>query len=83
MGVNTPAEAVVVAGLEHPDSPYIVAEYKNIIGRAGRLGYAEHGTSYLIAPDSNQENYDWNRYIWACLRTCILALSPPTPTHAP
>ena len=63
MGVNTPAEAVVVAGLEHPDGPYSVAEYKNIIGRAGRLGYAEHGTSYVIALDPSQENYYWNRYV--------------------
>ena len=44
MGVNTPAEAVVIAGLEHPGdppSPYSVAEYKNMVGRAGRLGFAE------------------------------------------
>ena len=39
MGVNTPAWSVVIAGLEHPDSPYSVAEYKNMVGRAGRLGY--------------------------------------------
>jgi replicative superfamily II helicase len=63
MGVNTPAEAVVVAGLEHPDGPYTVAEYKNIIGRAGRLGYAEHGTSYLIALDAHHENHYWTRYV--------------------
>jgi len=29
MGVNTPASSVVIAGLEHPDGPYSVAEYKN------------------------------------------------------
>ncbi len=64
MGVNTPAEAVVMAGLEHPGTvPYTVAEYKNIVGRAGRLGYAEHGTSYVIALDANQENYYWARYV--------------------
>ncbi len=63
MGVNTPAEAVIVAGLEHPNGPYSVAEYKNIIGRAGRLGLADQGTSYLIALDANEENYLWNRYV--------------------
>ena len=64
MGVNTPAEAVVIAGLEHPgNQPYSVAEYKNIVGRAGRLGFAEHGTSYLLALDSYQENYAWNHYV--------------------
>lgn len=44
MGVNTPANSVVVVGLQHPgDKPYSVAEYKNVVGRAGRLGFAEHG----------------------------------------
>jgi helicase len=64
MGVNTPAEAVVIAGLEHPGSqPYSVAEYKNIVGRAGRLGFTAHGTSYLLALDSREEHYAWNRYV--------------------
>src|SRR5207247_7196558 len=52
MGVNTPASAVVIVGLEHPGpqgpQPYSVAEYKNLVGRAGRLGYAERGASFLI-----------------------------------
>jgi helicase len=64
MGINTPAEAVVVAGLMHPgDKPYSIAEYKNIVGRAGRLGLANRGESYLIAKDSAEEHYLWNRYI--------------------
>ena len=64
MGVNTPAEAVVVVGLMHPgDTPYSVAEYKNIVGRAGRLGFAAHGTSYLVAMTPNDEHYYWNRYV--------------------
>ncbi len=64
MGVNTPAEAVVIAGLEHPgNQAYSVAEYKNIVGRAGRLGFAARGTSYLLALDSHQQNYAWNRYV--------------------
>jgi len=49
MGVNTPAWSVVIAGLEHPDSPYSVAEYKNMVGRAGRLGYTPKGKSFLVA----------------------------------
>jgi replicative superfamily II helicase len=64
MGVNTPAEAVIIAGLEHPgNQPYSIAEYKNIVGRAGRLGLATRGTSYLIALTSNDEHYLWNRYV--------------------
>ena len=66
MGVNTPASAVVVVGLEHPQAkPYSVAEYKNIVGRAGRLGYAERGESLLIATSLHEENQYWNHYVSA------------------
>jgi helicase len=69
MGVNTPASAVVIVGLEHPGSngpePYSVAEYKNIVGRAGRLGYAERGASYLIATSQHEEYQYWERYVLA------------------
>lgn len=64
MGVNTPAAAVVVCGLTHPDNkPYTVAEYKNLVGRAGRLGFSEKGSSYLIAQTRNEEFDFWQRYI--------------------
>ena len=63
MGVNTPASAVVIVGLEHPGpQPYSVAEYKNLVGRAGRLGYSERGASYLIATNANEEHHYW-RYV--------------------
>jgi replicative superfamily II helicase len=66
MGVNTPASAVVIVGLEHPGpKPYSVAEYKNLVGRAGRLGYAERGTSYLIATSPREEHQYWQHYISA------------------
>jgi helicase len=64
MGVNTPASTVIIAGLEHPgEKPYSVAEYKNLVGRAGRLGYAEKGTSYLLALDPLTEHDFWKRYV--------------------
>lgn len=67
MGVNTPASAVIIAGLEHPgpqgSEPYTVAEYKNITGRAGRLGFAEEGASYVITLKPNEEHYVWTRYV--------------------
>ena len=53
MGVNTPAEAVVIAGLLHPgpeSEPYSIAEYKNIVGRAGRLGFATRHASKKELP---------------------------------
>jgi helicase len=64
MGVNTPASTVIISGLEHPgEQPYSVAEYKNLVGRAGRLGYAEKGTSYLLALDPRTEHNFWTRYV--------------------
>ena len=66
MGVNTPASAVVIVGLEHPGQlAYSVAEYKNIVGRAGRLGYAERGASYLIATSPHEEHFYWQNYVSA------------------
>jgi replicative superfamily II helicase len=64
MGVNTPASSVVIVGLTHPgDEPYSVAEYKNLVGRAGRLGFAEKGMSYLLATDQRAEYDYWNNYV--------------------
>ncbi len=66
MGINTPAEAVVIVELDHPGptpTRYAVAEYKNMIGRAGRLGYTAKGTSYVIAPDGRAEYDVWQHYV--------------------
>jgi helicase len=66
MGVNTPAEVVIIAGLEHPgQQPYSVAEYKNMVGRAGRLGFAAEGTSYTLATSHHEEHVIWTRYVTA------------------
>ena len=85
MGVNTPASAVVIVGLEHPSpqgpQPYSVAEYKNLVGRAGRLGYAERGASYLIATSSREEHEYWRKYVSANpedLASRFLAADPRT-----
>ena len=63
MGVNTPAWSVVIAGLKHPDSPYSVAEYKNIVGRAGRLGFTPKGKSFLVASTGADAYNLWNTYV--------------------
>lgn len=62
MGVNTPAWSVVIEGLMHPgDVPYSVAEYKNMVGRAGRLGWTPTGKAFLVAP--NDEYHLWTHYV--------------------
>jgi replicative superfamily II helicase len=66
MGVNTPASAVVIVGLTHPppgNVPYTVAEYKNMVGRAGRLGHAERGESYVICSRGLDEHRVWASYV--------------------
>ncbi|MGU3500870.1 DEAD/DEAH box helicase [Mycobacterium sp. C31M] len=66
MGVNTPAEAVVIAGLTHPgpeSRPYTVASYKNMVGRAGRLGFSTAGESYLLANAELGTANAWHGYV--------------------
>lgn len=66
MGINTAAEAVVIAGLDHPGReprPYTVAEYKNMVGRAGRLGFSDRGASFTIAAKPAETHNYWARYV--------------------
>jgi helicase len=65
MGINTPAEAVVIVGLTHPGRPpipYTIAEYKNMAGRAGRPGHTEAGESYIIASSDPPVHVAWTTY---------------------
>lgn len=64
MGVNTPASTVVVVETGWWDgTPYTVAEYKNMVGRAGRLGFTERGRSAIIAADGRSEHVAWAQYV--------------------
>ncbi|HUA74576.1 MAG TPA: DEAD/DEAH box helicase [Solirubrobacteraceae bacterium] len=64
MGVNTPASTVVVVETAWWNGTlYTVAEYKNMVGRAGRLGFTERGRSVIIAPNPRSEHVAWDRYV--------------------
>jgi helicase len=64
MGINTPASTVIVVELQQWDgTPYTVAEYKNMVGRAGRLGFTDRGRSAIIATDGRSEHAAWQRYV--------------------
>jgi len=79
MGVNTPAAAVAIVGLTHPGvvpTPYSVAEYKNMVGRAGRLGYTERGESYLIPTSGLDPARGWDQYVNGQLETLQSQLVP-------
>ena len=53
-----------IAGLEHPgEEPYSIAEYKNMAGRAGRLGFTPKGKSFVVASSPAEAHHLWNTYI--------------------
>lgn len=65
-GVNTPASTVII--VEHVfrgenDTPYTIGEYKNMAGRAGRLGFNERGRSILLAETPTERQHLFNRYV--------------------
>ena len=97
MGVNTPAGAVVIVGLTHPfpATPYTVAEYKNMVGRAGRLGITDRGESYLLPEGQLDPERGWRSYVHGSLedldsqlvpdgdpRSLMLRVLASTPTDA-
>jgi replicative superfamily II helicase len=66
-GVNLPAETVIIVELDHPTgptqtAPYSVAEYKNIAGRAGRLGLSDGGRAVLITGGGIAADRRWRDY---------------------
>lgn len=67
-GVNTPASTVILAEQEflgEDGRPFTVAEYKNMAGRAGRLGFNEKGTSIILADAEHPRTMLFNRYVTA------------------
>ncbi len=76
-GINTPADTVVIVETEFPftKKPYSVAEYKNMSGRAGRLGYVAAGQSVLLSDNSMQQTALFHRYIKGDLPTLSSSLS--------
>jgi helicase len=65
-GINTPASTVILAEQEfvgEDGRPFNVAEYKNMAGRAGRLGYNETGKSIILADNAMQRRQLFARYV--------------------
>ena len=75
MGINTPAEAVVIEGLDYRrNHPYSVADYKNMVGRAGRLGHVDAGESYLLATGGLSPTRAWGHYVNGALEPVLSRL---------
>ncbi|GAB4015168.1 caspase family protein [Spirosoma migulaei] len=65
-GINTPASAVILGETEfvgEDGRPFTIAEYKNMVGRAGRLGYNERGQSFIIANTSLERRHLFQKYV--------------------
>lgn len=65
-GINTPANSVIICETEvkgETSRPYTVAEYKNMAGRAGRLGISAAGTSILLADTPIDRSRLFRQYV--------------------
>ncbi|BAY08198.1 DEAD/DEAH box helicase [Calothrix sp. NIES-2098] len=65
-GINTPASTVIIPetffyGDEKRE--FTVAEYKNMAGRAGRLGLSSSGRSILLAENAMERDRLFRRYV--------------------
>lgn len=65
-GINTPASTVILAENEFigdDGRPFTVAEYKNMAGRAGRVGYNEKGRSIIYAETPIEREQLFRKYV--------------------
>lgn len=65
-GINTPASTVVLAENEfvgEDGRQFTVAEYKNMAGRAGRLGFNETGKAIILAETPIERAQLFQRYV--------------------
>ncbi len=65
-GINTPASTVIIAEQQfvgEDGREFTVAEYKNMAGRAGRLGFNEKGKAIILAMESHESESLFRRYV--------------------
>ncbi|MDZ4021889.1 DEAD/DEAH box helicase [Pseudomonas sichuanensis] len=65
-GINTPASTVILAENEfvgEDGRPFTVAEYKNMAGRAGRLGFNEIGKAIILADTPIERAQLFQKYV--------------------
>ena len=78
-GINTPASTVILAELEFiggKGRPFTIAEYKNIAGRAGRLGFSENGKAIMLANNSYERATLFTKYILGPLEPINSSFNP-------
>lgn len=65
-GINTPASTVILAEnnfVGEDGRPFTVAEYKNMAGRAGRLGWNETGKAIILAETPMERAQLFHKYV--------------------
>jgi len=78
-GINTPASTVILAELDfigEKGRPFTIAEYKNIAGRAGRLGFSENGKAIMLANNSYERATLFTKYILGPLEPIKSSFNP-------
>lgn len=78
-GINTPASTVILAENEFigdDGRPFTVAEYKNMAGRAGRLGFNEKGKSVIYAETPAERYFLFNKYVRGTLERLHSSFDP-------
>ena len=82
-GVNTPASTVIIVETEFFEAegrkPYTVAQYKNMAGRAGRLGYETQGKAIMIAENSIDQNRLFRTYVSGTPEAIASSFDPNNP----
>lgn len=78
-GINTPASTVILAEQQfvgEDGRPFTVAEYKNMAGRAGRLGFNEEGQAIILANNGYERETLFGRYVMGDLASLRSSFDP-------
>ena len=65
-GLNTPASTVILAEQEfvgEDGRAFTVAEYKNMAGRAGRVGFNEKGKAIILSDENYDQELLFQKYV--------------------
>lgn len=78
-GINTPASTVIIAEQDfigEDGRPFTVAEYKNMAGRAGRLGFNEEGKAIILAETAYERETLFRKYVRGTLEPLRSSFDP-------
>ena len=78
-GINTPASTAIIAEQEfigEDGRAFTVAEYKNMAGRAGRLGFSETGKAIILAESPIQKNQLFQKYVMGRIESMTSSFDP-------